>query len=186
MLDAKMIRTGGNVIRFHTSNIIKSQDVAQHSYNCAMLIDMIASTDAFDDFISPLERYELVMYMLLHDVPEQHIGDIPGPSKKGNYGLAIDFEEGNWVIENFEERYRNIFIQEHMNSTQTLLCKFVDNLECLYKCREERSLGNLSMIDMIHKIKKYMKDSILDQYERGFLTSKQYDYLFYLIQKEDV
>lgn len=186
MLNSKMIRDGGNVVRFHTANMVKSQDVAQHSFNCALLVDMIASSIAFDVSINGSERHEMVIYMLLHDIPEQHIGDIPGPSKNGEYECAIAKEEHKWVEKSFEPRYKDVFNQIHMSYLQSFLCKFVDNLECLYKCQEECALGNSKFCSKVDIIKKSLTLDISSSYESGLLSYNQYDYLKQLIEKDGI
>ena len=67
----QVMREAGSVNRCHTIKIIGTQDVAQHSYNVAMII--VALTKG-------LCSSTLLQAALTHDTPELWTGDIPAPT----------------------------------------------------------------------------------------------------------
>ena len=160
MLDFDIIRDGGNVQRFHTNPMIKTQDVAQHSFNCALIMDSILTQ--FKPSISVSERHAAVMYMLLHDLPEQGIGDVPGPVKTGELGQALGVVEATWVTKNMDAYYASMFYKCGISADVAFLCKFVDNLECLLKCQEKVEMGNIKFKEKVNRIAECLTNSIYD------------------------
>src|SRR5690554_6050531 len=134
------VRDGGNVQRYHTKNLIKLQDVAQHSFNCALIVDHFG--ELID--LNEQERYEVLLYMLLHDIPEQAIGDTPYCIKTKSQGISdeLDKEEEQWCIDNMPSRYYYIMYADKLSEKQRVLCKFVDSYEALMKVNEEIRMGN--------------------------------------------
>jgi 5'-deoxynucleotidase YfbR-like HD superfamily hydrolase len=180
MLDFDIIRDGGNVQRFHTTPTVKSQDVAQHSFNCALIIDSIL-TD-FKPSISVSERHAAVMYMLLHDLPEQGIGDVPGPAKTGELGQALGVVEASWVTKNMDAYYADMFYKCGISADVAFLCKFVDNLECLLKCQEEVEMGNTKFKEKVNRIKIHLNGEIYFR-EDDILNGEQIAVLQNLMDK---
>ena len=66
------IRTGGGVERCHGIRHQGSYSVASHSWGVAMLMYLLW----------PADFPRLVLYCLVHDVPEAWVGDIPATTKK--------------------------------------------------------------------------------------------------------
>lgn len=130
-----MIRKGGNIIRFHCSKMNTPQDVAQHSFNAALMAEELAH------HIDGVDPHTVVMHMLLHDIPEQHIGDSPGfaKSKYPKLKKALDDIEEKWVEDTFIQRHQDAFLK--LNSAEARLCRFVDLIECALKGLEEHAYG---------------------------------------------
>jgi 5'-deoxynucleotidase YfbR-like HD superfamily hydrolase len=61
----------GRVRRWHTADFLPPQDVAQHSWNAAILLILA----------KPSVTVEELKEILLHDVHELDFGDIPSPAK---------------------------------------------------------------------------------------------------------
>lgn len=78
-LDAVMaLREAGHVSRGHTLRFVGHYDVAQHSWHMAVLLYQL----------HPDPSPALVKMVLLHDVGERFVGDLPGPIKWTNPKLA--------------------------------------------------------------------------------------------------
>jgi len=145
------VRDGGNVQRYHTKNLIKPQDVAQHSFNCALIVDHFGELIGLNEF----ERYETVMHMLLHDVPEQAIGDTPYYTKvqHNNIKAGLDAAELEWCRGHLPKRYFDLTTMANFSEKQKVLCKFVDSYEAMCKVDEEvAAMGNNSLRTLTHNI----------------------------------
>ena len=87
----QMLRKGGSVKRWHTISNAKEQTVAAHSWGVVVIIMELW----------PDSRADLIYASLLHDVPEQLIGDVPAPTKWAHTRLAKELslaEESYWDI----------------------------------------------------------------------------------------
>jgi len=158
----KTIRDGGNVQRYHTKNLLKPQDVAQHSFNCALLADYFGTIIGLDT----IERHEVVMHMLLHDIPELGIGDTPYYVKQGfpEIDVALHEAEIDWCEDHMSRTNRDYMTMNGFCLEQKALCKFIDRYEALGKVTEEINMGNTSLRSTGYKIFKSCMDTI-DQYE---------------------
>lgn len=132
----RTVRQGGNVVRFHTRKMVMQQDVAQHSFNAAFIAEEIASR------VEEIDAHMVMMHMLLHDIPEQEIGDTPGHIKAGNPELkaALDDAEDDWWVDNVPVRFNKY--RNGLTEDEELVCKFADVLECCYTSIEEILRGN--------------------------------------------
>lgn len=135
---ADIFKTGGEVKRFHTRHLNKPQDVAQHSFNAALIANEIASM--LDD--SEIRPYEVMLHMLVHDLPEQYVGDAPGHVKGGHPELkkVMDKIEEKWMREHLpHQHYRAMY---DLNEKESILCSFVDNMECAFHVMIDAGRGN--------------------------------------------
>lgn len=79
----KSKRVAGNVIRYHTWPTITNQTVADHTYHVMRIYHELFASDVnfeWDDSI--------VAHILMHDMGEQKVGDLPYPVKKNDPVLA--------------------------------------------------------------------------------------------------
>lgn len=138
----RITRNGGDVERFHSSNMVKSQDVAQHSYNAAFIAEYLAEAAGI-----MADNHKVVMHMLIHDIPEQAIGDTPGWAKVGSSKLkeALDEVEYEWCQENLCQRHHRFMYD--LNWTEQAICKFSDLAECAHKLVQEVKMGNRTRSD---------------------------------------
>jgi hypothetical protein len=89
-----------HVKRWHCSSTRRSQNLAEHSYNVAMLALKLGSL-----LPNPLEdedRLQLLELALVHDIPETQFGDVPSPTKwhlRDAHGLHYDqvMDAAFWV-----------------------------------------------------------------------------------------
>lgn len=76
------MREGGAVERCHTIPHIGEYSNAKHSFNAACLILVL----------HPEPNLELVKAVMLHDIPERWLGDLPAPAKWYNESLNREYE----------------------------------------------------------------------------------------------
>jgi 5'-deoxynucleotidase YfbR-like HD superfamily hydrolase len=77
----EFITYGAEVKRYHTFTTLQTDTVGHHSHGVALLCLMI----------EPNASPALLKAALLHDLAEQHTGDIPSPSKR-TYGIGAQVE----------------------------------------------------------------------------------------------
>jgi len=78
------------VKRWHMIETTRTQTLAEHSTNVALLASWIAFTAPLNSFTSP---YAVAVMALLHDMPEAFTGDVPSHSKRHLTGIDR-LEEG--------------------------------------------------------------------------------------------
>lgn len=139
MTELRTIREGGNIQRFHTRKMIQRQDVAQHSFNAALIAESIAKDS------NEADTHRVVMHMLLHDIPELGIGDTPGHIKAHCPQLKAELDdvEVEWAEDHFSERHLEFMYG--INPTEAIICKFADLAECALMGIEEMEMGNKGM-----------------------------------------
>lgn len=139
------VRKGGDIQRYHTTPMVKTQDVAQHSFNAALmaewLVTSIKSKLSHVDLID-IDTHKIVMHMLIHDVPEVAIGDVPGWVKANSPDIknALDAEEVRWCHQHMPERHFNYMF--NLTDEEVRVAKFIDLAECCYKLIQDVKLGN--------------------------------------------
>lgn len=128
-------RKAGRVMRYHTSEVLRAEDVAQHTFNMLNLLMIITEGSV---------SANLMKAALLHDQGEYVTGDIPSPVKKSV--LSID---QTFLLTSMEEAAVNFI---HKQGTPKLtkwehgLLKIADNMDGLIKCTEEVKLGNRDLV----------------------------------------
>lgn len=125
-------RKAGRVMRYHTSEVLRTEDVAQHTFNMLNLL-MILTEGAVS--------IGLMKAALLHDQGEYVTGDIPSPVKKslGHYHELASMEE---AAVNFIHKQGS----PKLTKWEHTLLKIADNMDGLIKCTEEVKLGNRDLV----------------------------------------
>ena len=137
-----MLRKGGAVKRWHTISNAKEQTVAAHSWGVAVIIMELW----------PDSRADLIYASLLHDVPEQLIGDVPAPTKWAHPRLA---KELSLAEETFWDIVKVKF--PALTSEEVLKLKIADMMELLWYCIEEERLGNKNFKEVFVRGVEYIK-----------------------------
>lgn len=123
-------RKAGHVKRNHTQLTIRSQNVAEHSYGVAHLVEAISGGTA---------SKALIMAALQHDVAEQVTGDIPQPFKVKHPSVSD-------ILDEFEDAYESSsLLNTHVRSlseTEIALLKCADLMDYLFFVSEEVAMGN--------------------------------------------
>ena len=128
-------RRAGRVTRYHTSTLVKGEDVAQHTFNMMNLLMVMLNGQ-----VSPA----LLKAALLHDQGEYVTGDIPSPVKRAMKLNELD------IMETAAINYIHYAGSPSLTEWEHLLLKVADNLDGLLKCTEELRLGNYEL-DMVGK-----------------------------------
>ena len=118
----------GTIKRYHTQVTIKEQNLAEHQWGVAMIVNHIYP-----------QGYQLLMAALTHDLGECRTGDIPYTAKRDNYNLkeaAKDVEEAF----NFEHG-----LCQGLNREEHKILAWADMFECFLFARRETWLGNQTM-----------------------------------------
>jgi len=100
----------------------------------------------------PDSRAALFHAALLHDVPEQLIGDVPSPTKWAHPRLAKELdlaEESFW--DTVGVRFPALTTEEHLQ------LKIADMMELLWYCIEEERLGNKNFKEVFVRGVEYVK-----------------------------
>lgn len=138
------IRNGGNVERFHTTKMICRQNVAQHSFNAALLGHHIACVYLNGLPSANVDPNTISLHMLLHDISEQATGDVPSYTKKHYPSLKaiLDNAEQAWAKNNLSADMAYGYDKDNLTIEERIICKFVDQYECAMTCLEEIAMGN--------------------------------------------
>jgi 5'-deoxynucleotidase YfbR-like HD superfamily hydrolase len=159
---AKIIRRAGNVRRFHTHRMIYPDHVNVHSFNAGILAFHIASrfNKHCPDSVDP---YKCSFYMLMHDVAEHIIGDIPGHIKVLEPPVKEMFDrlESEWMEDNLDaSMVFGIPNGPQLNEFEAIICSFCDKFEAFQTCYEELRTGNYSFKFVYNRINALFPDKI--------------------------
>ena len=151
----QMLRKGGCVKRWHTITNVQEQTVAAHSWGVAV-IALELWPDSSAAFIHAL---------LLHDIPEQVIGDVPAPVKWSNPELAAKVAKAE------EDFWRDVKTEfPDLSKLERLKLKLADMLELLWFCVEEERLGNRNFKEVFTRGVEYLQDLVLDDQSTAMLN----------------
>lgn len=134
-MDFNTIYRAGTVTRYHTRDMIRQQNIAEHSWGVLAIIL----------HINPSPSVRLVRAAVHHDLPEFITGDLPATLKWQYPELSEKLE----MIEN--DTYRSLNIIIDITATEALLLKYADMAELLLHCMREYEMGNLLVSDMLEK-----------------------------------
>lgn len=182
MIDLEWIlaaRDGGNVTRYHTRTLLKPQNNAEHSFNCAILALEICSVmeRSYD-----IDTNKIVTHMLIHDIPEIGIGDVPHYVKKTQPEIkkALDDAEDQWCEEHMPMNLHDNMKMEGFKDVEIAIVKFIDQYEPLLKMREELLDGSMRARDLFTKMVETCYNCSDDYYE----LTKIVDNTIYTIEEE--
>lgn len=124
----------GQTLRYHTEIVLRTQDVAQHSFNVAWLCWLICDR---------APSGALIMAALAHDGGERGTGDIPAPTKRSvpGMGAALDTMEAVHMLN------RVGYSPAKLNEMEQAVLKMADALDGFLYCLRERLLGNRLVFD---------------------------------------
>lgn len=142
------IRRGLRVERMHTKFHHSSYTNGHHSANAAMIAYYLCLLNSvLNESIS-----KVLLYMLLHDVAESYVGDIPANAKVEHPALkqVLDTIERDWCI------LHKIPLPE-LNEGEKIICKCADLIELGYFCIEEINLGNNHVHEVLENVVDYLE-----------------------------
>lgn len=124
-----LFREAGRVRRLHTVPLTQHYDVAQHSYNMAVMAMAIC----------PAPSQELIEACLFHDVHERWTGDAPAPVKWAEVNLAN-------AMRAVEVRINHeLNIEPNLTDSEQRWLKGLDLLELFLFCQDELRVGNTNV-----------------------------------------
>lgn len=159
----KLARMAGRVARFHTRPLLRTENVAEHTFNVMNLMLIIT-----DGVVSP----KALQHALMHDMGEYKVGDVPGPTKRTLATGKFLAAEDEAISAIFGEPPPALTEWEH------LIFKMADNLDGLLKCCEEIRLGNDCAVECGQDYAKLLKD-MLPSLGGGQVAARVRDFIQY-------
>lgn len=161
---------GSDVGRWHTDGQL-NQTVAHHSWRCALLAEHWAG------YCDHVDRTRVMLHMLLHDVPESHMGDMPWGAKQDPEVMrALAHREVQVVNQHFPLRHVAIFARTGFANGEHHLVDLVDQAEALMFITQQVNRGRrdlmntranildvvLSHVEKLRAVEPWAADRILD------------------------
>ena len=148
------------VLRWHTERTIQHQNLADHQWGVAMLVDYMGGPS------------QAVKAALVHDCAEVELGDIPAPVK---------WQFGNLYAEKERTVEDNMGVHggwaKHITVAEKVLVETADRMEALLFSFEEIQLGNQNMRAPFDKLVRKLAPNW-----RGIPTSGQV-LIWYLMEE---
>lgn len=138
-----VLRAGG-VSRFHCHEVNKVQNIAEHSWQVAIITN----------YIAPGSFLATIMSALLHDVGEFETGDVPAPVKRASPIIANMFD----AMEINACREKGGLATYHLSSYEKTVIKAADSLSGMYYCYTERRKGNVNLRDAFYRYVDYVRE----------------------------
>lgn len=137
---------GGNTKRYHTVDMQRQQNVAEHSCFVAIIIGML-----YFDINESEEIKNLMIWALFHDMAEGGVGDVASPVKRAAPMLKALLDRA----ENDEFNKVGI-IQPKLSDRAYRMFKMADNFEGLLFCANEIRRGNSLAKEAYNNYKSYI------------------------------
>lgn len=125
------IIAAGETKRFHTWPVLRTQNIAEHSWQVTMLAYLMYGQD--EPGITPV----FLMALLAHDAAECVAGDVPSPAKR-----AMGIRE---VYNAFEQEALSkvaLDFEQFLSDEEKRRLKLVDSMSGALYCIREREMGN--------------------------------------------
>lgn len=131
---------GGFTKRFHTIPTLREHTVGHHSFGVACFAWLLAG-----------ERCSaaLLMSALTHDLAEQHVGDIPSPTKRAMPSLKHDLDCYEYSF------LENAGLEFDLSIENQRILKIADIFDGMWNCVVERRLGNQIIAVAYYNFKSY-------------------------------
>jgi 5'-deoxynucleotidase YfbR-like HD superfamily hydrolase len=153
---ALRFREGGHVERCHVIPHQGSYSVGSHSWQAATLLLVL----------HPDPSIALLKAVLLHDVQERWVGDLPIPSGEVFLDLKKEYETAeNRILDALE-----IDLGHSLTHKDYVWLKAVDRVELLLWCLDQEALGNRHVVRVHENIERCLKGMTLPQEMIDFLS----------------
>lgn len=127
--DIRRMRESGHVRRCHVVPHHGEYTVASHSWHAATLLILL----------NPNYSRELLEYILLHDIAERWVGDMPAPAKWYNKRLGMEYE----IAESKAVEHLGLWSKLSRLCPRDLQwASALDRLELWLWCKDQQFLGN--------------------------------------------
>lgn len=139
-------RRGLSVERLHTFPHILPYNNGFHSANAALIGMELCKLNHL--------RYNLVVVaLLLHDIHEWFVGDIPSPVKRSSPDIAMAFKD----LEKKWEQKNNIEIPI-LSIEEENVFKASDCIELGLFCLDEIEMGNMTLFPVLKNVVSYLEE----------------------------
>lgn len=176
------IRKLSYLIRFPTGRRVVNQSVADHCFHAAMIALLICQNEKI-----ALDQQGLILSrILLHDLEEVEVSDVPRPVKSRVPGLREALEEKSrdfletYLIfsldQDVQRRILNLWENAKDKTFSGQVVSFADTCELSLYCLNEWDLGNKSLKDAIEfSIRHLMEIPISSEIEscKGIVAELQ-------------
>ena len=142
----EFITHGAEVQRYHTVTTLKTETVGHHSHGVALLCLQL----------NPQTSRELLYAALVHDLAEQHVGDVPSPAKR-TLGFADKLDELEHTIICDGMGWHPV-----LSEAEQRTLKLADIAQGALKCAREIELGNTRMRTVYDRYMAYAHSMILN------------------------
>jgi 5'-deoxynucleotidase YfbR-like HD superfamily hydrolase len=122
------ILESGSVVRYHATMIDKKQNVAEHSWEAAVILMQIY----------PEYTKDMMEHMLTHDCAERYTGDVCAPIKREHPEIKQAFDDMERRYLDKELGLTNHKFQEH----ELLAMKYADIMSGVYFCNRRQRAGD--------------------------------------------
>ena len=143
--EIKTCRKGLHVERLHTIPHHLGYNNGFHSCNAALIADVLCRINGIRN------SQPSVMYMLLHDVAEGYVGDIPANVKIDNPGLK---EHLRGIEEIWEATH--LSNMPDLSREEQEICRCSDLIELGMFCIDELEMGNLKVEPVLINVISYL------------------------------
>lgn len=143
----KALDAAQNVSRWHTVRTLGRQNLAEHSYEVALICARVGAPA------------HVVLAALEHDLGEEATGDVPAPFKRGapQAGTLIDRAEEHYALASLGCTYTG-----PLKPADAWLLKFADIVSGLRFALDELELGNRRMLEGAVNFHLYMNRHWVD------------------------
>lgn len=140
----EIYRKGLSVERLHTIRHVIPYSNGHHSANAALIAHELCKKNNLDS-------HSCILYMLMHDVAEHYVGDVPADVKVENPDLkfALGEIERRWEVVNLPD-LPDLHIQEKY------ICKVSDLIELGMHCMDEIKMGNRNVNPVLDNVVTYL------------------------------
>lgn len=138
-------RNGYRVERLHTVPHHTPYNNGNHSANAAMIGYELAK-------INHLKTSDIILALLLHDLHEADLGDIPAPMKRSSPEISkcISKAESNWDSHNIPD-------YPALCQASKEVVKAADIMELGLYCLDELQMGNKHIIHVLKNVIRYLE-----------------------------
>lgn len=141
---------GAEVTRYHTVQTLQRETVGHHSHGVALICLVL----------DPNASANLLRAALVHDLAEQHTGDIPSPAKR-QYGIGQQVDE---LEQRLLAEYG--FAMPNLTPAEARILKLADIAQGALFCVREMSLGNVRLRVVFDRYMVYASGMMLVGAER--------------------
>ncbi len=139
-------RKGLKVERLHTVTHITPYNNGFHSANAALLSHELCELNSIDS-------RSVVLYMLMHDVAEGYVGDMPSNFKRDYPSVKMELDQAEKEWESLNLPFLPTLTPEEKD-----IVKIADLAELGFYALEELALGNTNLNHVLVNVVDYMQE----------------------------